>query len=147
MFFMGLFTPFVGAKANVPAIRFGRLSVLTDEKITAVMEDGPQYYYLMEAQVFGGNSGSPALFYFDERRNPGDTKLLLAGVVVAYYLNPAKIEVAPAIAGPYALENVGISLIVPGFRLLEILKSPELKKAELEILNSPEHKKAQAGVQ
>ena len=63
MFFMGLFTPFVGAKANVPAIRFGRLSVLTDEKITAVMEDGPQYYYLMEAQVFGGNSGSPALFY------------------------------------------------------------------------------------
>ena len=60
--------------------------MLTDEKISAD-KDGPQEYYLVETQVFGGNSGSAAMFYFDERRNPRDTKLLLAGVVKGYFFN------------------------------------------------------------
>jgi hypothetical protein len=36
MFFMGLFTPFYRSSANVPVVRFGRLSMLTDEKISVV---------------------------------------------------------------------------------------------------------------
>lgn len=127
MFFMGLFTPFYGSSANVPVVRFGRMSMLTDERIPAD-KDGPQDYYLMETQVFGGNSGSAALFYFDERRNPGDTKILLAGVVKGYFLNYSPVRYVDAKPSPYATENNGIALVIPGFKLLELLFSEDLMR-------------------
>jgi len=127
MFFMGLFTPFYGSKANFPIVRFGRLSMLTDERIPAD-KDGPQEYYLMETQVFGGNSGSAALFYFDERRNPMDTKILLAGVIKGYFVNYAPIKFIDTRATPFATENNGIALVTPGFKLNELLYSDELKR-------------------
>jgi len=127
MFFMGLFTPFYGSSANVPVVRFGRLSMLTDEKIAAD-KDGPQDYYLMETQVFGGNSGSAALFYFDERRNPNDTKILLAGVVKGYFLNYSPVRFVDAKPSPFSTENNGIALVTPGFRLRELLFSDELMR-------------------
>jgi len=127
MFFMGLFTPFYGSKANIPVVRFGRLSMLTDEKISADT-DGPQNYYLMETQVFGGNSGSPVFFYFDERRNPNDTSILLAGVVKGYFYNYSPVKFVDASPIPYATENNGIALVTPAYKLLELLNSAELKQ-------------------
>lgn len=128
MFFVGLFTPFLGGSANIPVVRFGRMSMIADERIPAD-KDGPQDYYLMETQVFGGNSGSAALFYFDERRNPGGTKVLLAGVVKGYFLNYSPVRFVDAKPSPYATENNGIALIIPGFKLLELLSTEEQLRA------------------
>jgi hypothetical protein len=91
-------------------------------------KDGPQDYYLMETQVFGGNSGSAALFYFDERRNPNDTKILVAGVVKGYFLNYSPIKFVDAKPWPFATENNGIALVTPGFRLRELVVSDELTR-------------------
>ena len=127
MFFMGLFTPFIGAQANIPIVRFGRLSMLTDELIP-MGSDGPQHFYFMETQVFGGNSGSPVFFYFDQFRNPNDTQLLLAGVVYGYFPNDAPIIFAESRMVPLSRGNTGIALVTPGYLINEILFSDELKK-------------------
>lgn len=127
MFFVGLFTPFLGSEANIPIVRFGRLSMLTDEKITTG-KDGPQHYYFMETQVFGGNSGSAAFFYFDERRNPNDVKTLLGGVVKGYFPNYSPIVFQDARPVPFARENNGIALVTPASKLHELLFSDEQKK-------------------
>lgn len=127
MFFMGLFTPFYGSQANIPIVRFGRLSMMTDEKISAD-KDGLQDFYLMETQAFGGNSGSAAMFYFDERRNPGDTKLLLAGIVKGYFFNYSPVRFVNAKQVPVSTENNGIALVTPAFKLHELLFSDELMR-------------------
>jgi hypothetical protein len=105
--------------------------MLTEEKISAD-KDGLQEYYLMETQVFGGNSGSAAMFYFDERRNPGDTKLLLAGVVKGYFLNYSPVKIVDAKPVPVSTENNGLALVTPGFKLHELLFSDEVKSLRRE---------------
>lgn len=127
MFFLGLFTPFPGANENIPIYRFGRLSMLTNEKIPWSPEL-PQNLYLMETQVFGGNSGAPVFFYFDERRNPGGTKILLAGVVKGFFRDWSEIKVVNTKLTPIAPENNGIAAVVPAHYLKDILYSEELKR-------------------
>jgi len=130
MFFAGLFTPFIGRKSNIPIYRFGRLSMLTNEEIEVFKHEGPQTYFLMEADCYPGNSGSPAFFYFDARRNPNDTMVLLAGVVTSHFRNLSEIVVLQQQANnvPFALQNNGITAVVPAWRILETLDLPELKK-------------------
>lgn len=132
MFFLGLFTPFAGARENIPIYRFGRLSMLTEEKIPWD-PDPPQNLYLMETQVFGGNSGAPVFFYFDERRNPGGLKFLLAGVVKGFFRDWSEIKVVNARLTPIAPDNNGIAAVVPAHYIREILYSDELKELRVKI--------------
>lgn len=125
MFFLGLFTPYEGGLNNIPIFRFGRLSMLADEKIPWGAEPS-QELYLMETQVFGGNSGAPVFFYFDERRNPGGVKLMLAGVVKGFFRNWSEIQVVNTKQTSIAPENNGIAAVIPAYYLKEILYSPEL---------------------
>jgi hypothetical protein len=82
----------------------------------------------METQVFAGNSGSAAMFYFDERRNPRDTKLLLAGVVKGSFFNYSPVKFVDANPVPVSTQNNGIALVTPAFKLHELLFSDELKR-------------------
>jgi hypothetical protein len=126
MFFLGLFTPFYGSKHNLPIFRFGRLSMLPDEKIP--FAGGEQDLILMESQVFGGNSGSPCFFYFDERRNPNDTKLFLAGVVKGYFRDWSEVKVVETRETPISERNVGIAAIIPAYYILDILNCSTLQQ-------------------
>jgi hypothetical protein len=128
MFFVGLFTPFYGSTANVAIARFGRLAMLTTDRIPAFPNEPPHDYYLMEGHVFPGNSGSPAFFSLGPFRNPKDISTLIAGVVRGYYPNPAKILTVEAAAQQFAMENSGIALVIPGYRIIELLNIPELKR-------------------
>jgi hypothetical protein len=120
MFFVGLFPQFYGTNENLPICRFGHIAMLPGESIPT--ELGPAQFYLMEAVTFGGNSGSPAFFYFPSRwrgrplingipRKP----FLLAGVVKGYFHNLN------------STENVGVTLVVPAYYLHDLLYGQDEK--------------------
>jgi len=136
VFFIGLF-PYYGNQRNYPITRFGRVALITDEKIPwkDKKEEVPKMLdlYLVESQSFGGNSGSPVFFYLNATREPGSIvigapTLLLAGVMKGCYLDAKEIQVAETSKIPISLENVGIAAVVPAYRLYELLFSDELKK-------------------
>ena len=140
MFFIGLFTPFYGSQQNIPICRFGHLSMPTEEQIPLASND-VENLYLMEAQAFPGNSGSPAFFVFDKSRKggrpwqkqpnrlwPTHRSVLLAGVVKAYFRDWSQVQIVNSGAVPESEENMGITAIVPAHYLYEILFSDEQKK-------------------
>ena len=128
MFFVGLFTPFFGAKENIPICRFGHLSMLTDEPIKFGPGE-PQHLYLMETDSFGGNSGSPVFFsynqgYFARRASESKahqpffssrehTAILLAGVMKGYFPNWSPLALMNTTVTPLSQQNTGIAAITP----------------------------------
>jgi hypothetical protein len=74
VFFTGLFMSHYGQQRNQPIVRFGRVAMISDER---VHWKGPGKspealeLYLIETQSFGGNSGSPVFFYLGSDRIPG----------------------------------------------------------------------------
>lgn len=132
VFFTGLFMPFLGVNKNYPIIRFGRISMITNEKIPD--ENGKMAdLYLIEAQSFGGNSGSPVFFYLDPTREIGNyvlgqsPTLLLGGIMKGFFPYLEKIRIKDTKPIPYSQENSGIAVIVPAYYLYDILFSDELR--------------------
>jgi hypothetical protein len=65
VFFVGLFVAHYGDKANTPIFRFGRVAMLTDDRIRWQEQGKPPelvQLYLLETMSFGGNSGAPVFF-------------------------------------------------------------------------------------
>jgi hypothetical protein len=65
VFYAGLFANYYGTENNYPILRFGRVSLLTNEKIEINQYNEPQklaHLYLFEIQSYSGNSGSPVFF-------------------------------------------------------------------------------------
>jgi hypothetical protein len=129
VFFTGLFSPHVGTRRNYPVIRFGRVAMITDERVK--FGDYEVDLYLVETGSYGGNSGAPVFFYLGSDREPGSLivgppVLKLAGVMSGTFLDiqpvraveTAKIAVAPS--------NMGIAAVVPAYKVLEILAGPAL---------------------
>lgn len=131
IFFTGLFTPFTGAEKNYPIVRFGRVALVTDEKID--WNGIKTSLYLIEAGSYGGNSGAPVFFYLGIDRNPGSLVmgqpiLKLAGIMQGTFLDAQKIEVINTKATSISLSNMGIAAVVPAYKLHELLFSEELKR-------------------
>ena len=131
VFFTGLFAPYPGAERNYPVVRFGRVALVTDEKIE--WKKKQMDLYLIEIGSYGGNSGAPVFFYLGSDREPGNLIvsspiLKLAGVMQGTFLDAHEIKVAETKKVPYALSSMGIAAVVPGYKLHEILFSKELKK-------------------
>jgi len=140
MFFVGLFTPLYGSQQNIPICRFGRLSMPTEEQVP-LGNGNFENLYLMEAQTFGGNSGSPAFFVFDKGRNggrpwqktpehlwPTHRSVELAGIVKGYFRDWSQIQMVNSSATPESEQNLGVTVIVPAHYLYDILFSDEQKK-------------------
>lgn len=127
VFFGGLFVPFTGATKNIPIIRFGKVAMISDEKIPW---DGEMIdLYLTETQSFGGNSGSPVFFHLNPTRNPGALvlgapQLFLAGVMKGSFLNANEVVVVNRSPVSISRENAGIAAVVPSYLLHEILYGP-----------------------
>lgn len=132
VFFTGLFTPHSKTKRNYPIVRFGRVALMTDEKIE--LEPGKEMdLYLIEAGSFGGNSGSPVFFYLGSDRNPGGLVLgppiiKLAGIMQGTFRDRQEIKVVETKNVPISFSSMGIAAVVPGYKLHEILFGKELKK-------------------
>ncbi len=132
VFFIGLFTPHFGRTRNYPVTRFGRVALISDEKVRW-QTDQLQDLYLLETQSYGGNSGSPVFFYLSGDRNPGvlrlgPPKLFLAGIMTGTFRDAQKVEFIETQATPISFQNAGIAAVTPAYKLHEILFGPELTK-------------------
>lgn len=90
VFFTGLFAPFIGETKDYPLVRFGKLSLLTDEKIEIQKYGEPRRLadlYLVECQSQGGFSGSPVFFYLNpiRRAQIHSAQFYLASVMKGLY--------------------------------------------------------------
>jgi len=134
VFFTGLFTSHVGQKKNQPIVRFGKVALISDEKIEwKEANKNPKLLdlFLIEASSFGGNSGSPAFFNLSPMRTPGvisigGSNLLLAGLVSGSFLHGANVQMTQAVTNLFSTENVGICAVVPCQKLFEVLQNEEL---------------------
>ncbi len=131
VFFTGLFTPYLGAEKNFPVVRFGRVALITEEKIE--WQGKLMDLYLIEAGSYGGNSGAPVFFYLGSDREPGSlvvgTPILkLAGVMQGTFLDVQEIKMIETKKIPLSLSNMGIAAVVPAYKLHELLFSEELKR-------------------
>lgn len=150
VFFIGLFTHYYGDQKNYPLARFGRVALITDEKIPwhDDVNQPPKMLdlYLLETQSFAGNSGAPVFFYLGATREPGvlilgGPKLLLAGVMKGSFLDAKKIQVAETRRIPLSFENIGIAAVIPAYKLHQILFCKELKESRsIEIKPRPPSK-------
>lgn len=131
VFFTGLFLPHPGKQRNYPIVRFGRVALVTDEKIAWNKVEAE--LYLIESTACGGNSGSPVFFYLGIEREPGSLilgppVLKLAGVISGFFLERRFIKFIEVAKVETGIFNMGISAVVPAYKLHEILFSEELKK-------------------
>jgi hypothetical protein len=131
VFFTGLFAPFTGAEKNYPVVRFGRVALVTDEKIDWM--GTLMTLYLIEAGSFGGNSGAPVFFYLGSDREPGvvlvgPPVLKLAGIMQGTFLDAQEIKIVNTKTTPVSRSNMGIAAVVPAYKLHELLFSAELRQ-------------------
>lgn len=131
VFFTGMFTPFIGDKRIYPIVRFGRVALLTEEKIP--WDNEMTNLYLMETSSYGGNSGSPVFFYLGVDRGGGgltigNPELKLAGIMKGYFGESSPIKIIETQKIPVSDRNLGIAAVVPSYFLEEILFGTELKK-------------------
>lgn len=92
VFYSALFTNYYGKENNQPILRFGKVSLLTDEKIEINQFNEPEklaHLYLFEIQSYPGNSGAPVFFQIritkDKKLYLGNPEIHLVGVMRGHY--------------------------------------------------------------
>jgi hypothetical protein len=125
-FFTGLFTSYTGNKNLKPIFRFGRLCLIPDEPI----EFDNQYrnLLLIESASFGGNSGSPVIFSY---QNGPLTSVRLEGIILGNF-NQGQLLGKANDKDIIAWSSMGISAITPSEYILDILNGPELSNRRLQ---------------
>lgn len=139
VFFTGMFSQYLGQNANYPITRFGRVALITNEKI--FWSGQWRNLYLLETTTYWGNSGSPVYLALKQRAKSNkpntvtigtETVFKLAGIMSGFfgqYVPGANLETKLV---PYQMVNFGISAVTPGYFLLDILFNEELKKQRKE---------------
>ena len=138
VFFTGLFAPHYGDKVNTPIFRFGRVAMLTDDRIRwqeAGKAAEQVELYLLETMSFGGNSGAPVFFSQGMDREPGHLiiggdEITLAGVMRGNFNEPRPggFMQTPNAVLPVFAQNIGIAAVTPAYLLRDVLFSDKLKK-------------------
>jgi hypothetical protein len=137
VFVVGLFSRRAGKARNIPIIRVGNIVAMPEEPIET--GTGLQDAYLIELLSIGGLSGSPVFTYLGGIRReypiggeltltpyPGAIHLL--GLVHGHW-NLASEEQIDAVRDNLdggERVNMGVAIVVPIARLLEILEYPEV---------------------
>jgi len=120
--FIAMTTQFQGEEANLPTVRRGHLALVTDEPIKG--EYGHSQYYVIEAQVYPGNSGAPVWVELTNAETK-ESGLYALGVLVFSY--PAAEELMKVKSVENAYYNLGLSLVVPIEKLAAIVDSKDEK--------------------
>jgi hypothetical protein len=124
VFFAGLLSNFYYAKQkNYPVIRFGYISLLTEEpiEIMATAYSPVSYrFYLVECQSIGGFSGSPV--FFERGRLEPDRywptlEIYLGGIMIGH------VNDLEALREKNLELNVGLAVVTPCYLLGELLQT------------------------
>jgi len=137
VFITGLFTYAPGSTRNMPIVRHGNIAMIPDEQIQTRF--GFADVYLIEARSIGGLSGSPVLVRetvgADGLRADG-SKLTMMGLGGTYLLglmhghweiNELELNKPQYTHDPRRGVNLGVAIVVPADKIIEILERPGLK--------------------
>ena len=132
---IGLFTRFWGKNQHAPIVRIGNLAMLPKERVP-VKDFDPMEAYLVEGRSIGGLSGSPVfvrqtlnMTVTNERGMQvpfaGTGQIYFLGLMHGHWDVPTSVLEKEGIEAVEAV-NMGISIVVPAHKILEILYQPEL---------------------
>jgi hypothetical protein len=138
---LGLFANYMGKERNHPVFRFGRISMLTEEKIEINAYNEPTklaHIYLGEIQSFPGNSGSPVFVQLPRLRPPnqirfGEPETYLFGVLKGHYNDIRLRKFVDLEDNILQSLNNGIAMITPSYLIREILFSSIVSKRRIEM--------------
>ena len=135
VFFAGLFSKFATKETNYPVVRFGKIALMTNEKIEINKEGEPKrqaHFYVVECQSLGGFSGSPVFFEF-QRITPTQNfitpEIYLGGVMKGHYND--LLEIPNVIVREL---NAGLALVTPCYLLRELLYTTKAKEQRRRII-------------
>lgn len=131
---VGLFTGFSGQKKHFPIVRIGNLAMLPTERIPVKGFD-PMEAYLAEGRSIGGLSGSPVFvretlnIMVGTEKNGGEVKHLAGcgqihflGLMHGHWDLPKDFQSTKQSEAV----NMGISIVVPAHKIMEVVNHPEL---------------------
>jgi len=140
VFLTGLFVNHCGIKRNLPIVRVGNIALMPEEPVQT--ELGPIDAYLVEARSIGGLSGSPVFVNLGASRVFGN-KTKFAGGKIYFWLGlmhghfgvPKQHEddVATGLLSKEVV-NMGIAIVVPVTKILEVINQDSLVKAREKII-------------
>lgn len=154
VFMAGLFAPHYGGRKNIPIIRVGNISAMPEEPVE-VRQLGLMDAYLIEARSLGGLSGSPVFVHIPANRvnriamnqdiqfTGGGTVFFLLGLMHGHWDTTSDPDTINEDLRETRQVNMGIAIVVPATKIMEVIGQPTIKKKEQEIMRE-EHEKAQA---
>jgi len=122
VFITGLFAQLSGSERNLPVVRTGNIAMIPDEAIPTSIGDIEAY--LVEARSIGGISGSPAFVH--EVTDMGTGSFHLLGLMHGHWDIPTKKKHYVQDVYSAGTVNMGIAIVVPAAKILEVLGQPEL---------------------
>ncbi len=127
IFITGLFVHHKGNAKNIPIMRMGNIAMVPDERIP-ITNFGDMEAYLIEARSIGGLSGSPV--FVIEVVDPLDRRIHLLGLIQGHWdVKPETIiDEATEDSETRAGVNVGIAIVTPASKILEIINCNEMQK-------------------
>jgi hypothetical protein len=130
---VGLFTRFFGSTKHIPIVRTGNIAMMPTDKMPVNDGEGETDVYLVEGRSIGGLSGSPVFVRHtisidgvatktgELQRVSGVSQLHLLGLIHGHWdlQHGGDVQEAEAV-------NMGIALVIPAHKILEVLYHPEL---------------------
>jgi len=129
VFVIGLFAYHKGNSKNIPIVRSGNIAMIPDERIST-SDFGDMDAYLIEVWSIGGLSGSPV--FAMKRVGAEEAVFYLIGFIQGHW-NTSPETMIDAIEQDgkiKARENVGIAIVTPAQKILDIINCDEMKAAQ-----------------
>ncbi len=132
---IGLFTRFYGKTKHIPIVRGGNIAMMPSEKLpqTDGEKDCEMDVYLVEGRSIGGLSGSPVFVrhtvHVGSLAASDGKPQTLSGLGHSHFLGLMRghWDLPVSLQGEQAeAVNMGVSIVVPAKKILEVLYHPEL---------------------
>lgn len=151
VFITGLFVNHPGSLENVPIVRVGNIAAMNgSEKVNTPL--GETDALLVEARSVGGLSGSPVFVHLGIARilKPGEPGTWATEPTGVYYwlglvqghfaadgLTVADQALEDSVSAQRDRVNMGIAIVVPALRILEIFDEPQVKHLHAQAAQAP----------
>lgn len=150
VFLFGRFVTYDGQQRNKPVVRFGNISMMPDVDTPVRFNQHEQVGFLVECRSLSGFSGSPAFVHLvqprmTERKDWIPTAVRFLGVDCGHLpfwarSRGAARSDAPVVPNSYVETNSGMAVIVPAWRLKQLIDDESLVRArEAALVESETH--------